>query len=132
MQETVHNRFIAMSILFLISVFGVLVCIFLWLRDIRIWARSLLPGYRKASIHGVYQTALATAGAGIVYLWPGVSILGTGVVLLALYLQGKEEREKIWTDEPAFTRFFGSVPRNNTRSEPHDTKSTRDTGYAPW
>jgi len=115
MQETVHNRFIAMSILFLISVFGVLVCIFLWLRDIRIWARSLLPGYRKASIHGVYQTALATTGAGIVYLWPEVSILGTGVVLLGLYLQGKEEREKIWRDEPAITRFFGSVPRNNTR-----------------
>jgi len=83
-----------MSILFLISVFGVLVCIFLWLRDIRIWARSLLPGYRKASIHGVYQTALATTGAGIVYLWPEVSILGTGVVLLGLYLQGKEERER--------------------------------------
>jgi len=104
-----------MSILFLISVFGVLVCIFLWLRDIRIWARSLLPGYRKASIHGVYPTALATTGAGIVYLCPEVSILGTGVVLLGLYLQGKEEREKIWTDEPAITRFFGSVPRNNTR-----------------
>ena len=104
-----------MSILFLISVFGMIVCFFLWLRDIRIWTRSLLPGYRKASIHGVYQTALATTGAGIVYLWPEVSILGTGVVLLGLYLQGKEEREKIWTDEPAITRFFGSVPRNNTR-----------------
>ncbi len=104
-----------MSILFLISVFGVLVCIVLWLRDIRIWARSLLPGDRKASIHGVYQTALATAGAGIVFLWPEVSILGTGIVLLGLYLQGKEEREKIWTNEPAITRFFGSVPRKNTR-----------------
>ena len=115
MQETVHNRFIVMSILFLISVFGVVVCIFLWLRDIRIWARSLLPGYRKASINGVYQTALATAGAGIVWIWPHITILGTGIVLLALYLQGKEKREKIWTNEPALTRFFGSVPRNNTR-----------------
>lgn len=115
MQETVHNRFIVMSILFLISVFGVVVCIFLWLRDIRIWARSLLPGYRKASIDGVYQTALATAGAGIVWIWPHITILGTGIVLLALYLQGKEKREKIWTNEPALTRFFGSVPRNNTR-----------------
>ncbi|WP_300984830.1 ABC transporter permease [Methanospirillum sp.] len=115
MQETVHNRFIVMNILFLISVFGMIVFIFLWLRDIRIWTRSLLPGYRKASIHGVYQAALATAGAGIVYVWPHVTILGTGIVLLALYLQGREEREKIWTDEPAITRFFGSVPRNNAR-----------------
>jgi len=117
MQDTIHNRFSGMTILFLISVLGVVVCIFLWLRDIRIWARTLLPGYRKASIHGIYQTALATTGAGIIFFWPEISIFGTGVVLLALYLQGREEKEKIWTDEPAFTRFFGSVPRKNARRD---------------
>ena len=116
MQETVHNRFIVMTILFPISLFGALVCIFLWLRDIRIWARTGLPGYRKAAFEGVFQTALATAGTGIVLFWPeNVPILGTAIVLLALYLQGKEEREKIWTNESAITRFFGSAPRKNTK-----------------
>ena len=105
-----------MTILFPISLFGTLVCIFLWLRDIRIWTRTGLPGYRKAAKEGVYHTALATAGTGIVWFWPDyMPILGTGVVLLALYLQGNEKREKIWTKEPAITRFFGNAPRKNTR-----------------
>lgn len=115
MLETVHNRFIVMTILFPISLFGVIVCLFLWLRDIRIWVRSGLPGYRNAARKGVLQTALATAGAGIIWSWPQVAILGTGVVMLALYLQGKEVKEKIWTNEPAISRFFGSVPRNNSK-----------------
>ena len=115
MQETVHNRFIAMTILFPVSLFGAIVCICLWLRDIRIWARTGLPGYRNAAKRGVLQSALASAGAGIVWFWPQVAILGTGVVLLALYLQGKEVKEKIWTNEPALTRFFGSAPRNNSK-----------------
>jgi len=115
MLKTVHNRFIAMTILFPISLFGAAACIFLWLRDIRIWARSGLPGYRKAARKGVLHTALATAGAGIVWFWPEASILGTGIVMLALYFQGKEVKEKIWTNEPAITRFFGSVPRNNSK-----------------
>ena len=104
-----------MDILFYISLFGSAVCIFLWLRDIRIWARTGLSGFRKASIYGVGYTALATLGTGIAFLWPDVSVLGTGIVLLALYLQGREEREKIWKNEPPIVRFFGSVPRKNNK-----------------
>ena len=110
MQETVHNRFIVIDLLFWISLFGVAVCIFLWIRDIRIWMRSGLPGYRKAAIKGIFEAPLATLGAGIVYFWPQTSILGAGIVLLALYLQGNEAREKVWTTEPPVARFFGSVP----------------------
>lgn len=115
MLETVHNRFIVMSILFLVSLFGVVVCIFLWFRDIRIWVRTGCSGYRKAAIHGIFQTTLATTGAGIVWFWPDASILGTGITWLAIYLQGKEIKEKIWTNEPAITRFLGSAPLNRKK-----------------
>jgi len=115
MQETVHNRFIVIDLLFWISLFGVAVCIYLWLRDIRIWVRSGLPGYRKAAIKGIFEAPLATLGAGIAYLWPEISILGTAIVLLALYLQGKETREKVWTTEPPVARFFGSAPVQRTK-----------------
>lgn len=107
-----------MSILFPISLFGALVCIFLWLRDIRIWARTGLSGYRNASIQGIFQTAFATLGVGITYFWSEeASILGAGIVMLALYLQGKGEREKIWTNEPAITRLLGDVPRNTNKKQ---------------
>lgn len=105
-----------MSILLWISLFGALVCIYLWLRDIRIYYRTGFAGYRRAAFHGIFETALATLGTGVVYIWPESAILGTGIVLLALYLQGKESREKIpWTNEPARTRFFGSVPLNKIK-----------------
>jgi hypothetical protein len=59
--------------------------------------------------------AIATLGIGITYYWPEYSILGAGIVLLALYLQGKEEKEKIWKNEPPIVRFFGSVPRKSNK-----------------
>jgi hypothetical protein len=37
-------------------------------------------------------------------------LLGLGLILAALYLQGKIEREKIWKDEDTVQRFLGSVP----------------------
>jgi hypothetical protein len=39
-----------------------------------------------------------------------LELLGLGLVLAALYLQGKINREKVWGGEGAFQRFFGSVP----------------------
>jgi hypothetical protein len=104
-----------MDILFWISLLGEGVCVFLWLRDIRIWIRTNYPGYKKAALDGVGYTAVATLGTGITYNWPEFSILGAGIVLLALYLQGKEKKEKIWKNEPPIVRFFGSVPRKSSK-----------------
>ena len=37
-------------------------------------------------------------------------LLGLGLILGALYLQGRIEREKIWGSEGMLQRFLGSVP----------------------
>ncbi|MCP1663153.1 MAG: ABC transporter permease [Methanocalculus sp. MSAO_Arc1] len=96
-----------MDILFLVTCFGAAVTIFLWLRDLRIYGRTGYAGYRRAAVRGVLFSAAATAG--IAAAWFGQPFLGIGLVLLALYLQGKDERERIWTDEDALTRFFGAA-----------------------
>jgi hypothetical protein len=41
---------------------------------------------------------------------PALELLGLGLILAALYLQGKIEREKVWNDEGTLDRFLGSVP----------------------
>lgn len=100
-----------MNYLFFISLFGAAVCIFLWLRDIRIFIRTSKAGYREAAYKGVLITALASSGTGITYLSDSFEILGTGFVLLALYLQGKINKEKIWTNQPPIQRFLGRAPK---------------------
>ena len=109
--QRLHNRFIGMSYLFYIALFGVLVVFFLWLRDMRIFVRTGLPGFRRAAYRGVLYTALSIFGAGLIAIYPGIDIMGTGIMLLGLFLQGKEEREKIWTNEPTSDRLLGTAPQ---------------------
>jgi hypothetical protein len=51
--------------------------------------------------------ALASVGVAIAFL--GQPFLGIGLMLAALYLQGRDEREKVWTSEGNLERFFGAV-----------------------
>jgi len=97
-----------MTYLTYIAIFGVLATLFLWLRDARIFFRTGLPGYRKAAYHGVLYGALATLGLALTIY--SLELLGIGVILGALYLQGRIVREKIWGDERTLQRFLGSVP----------------------
>jgi hypothetical protein len=41
---------------------------------------------------------------------PSFELLGLGLILAALYLQGKITREKVWKNETTIARFLGSVP----------------------
>ena len=100
-----------MSYLIYVGMFGTAAVIFLWPRDARIFFRSGLPGYRKAAYHGVGYGALATLGGAFTLTMPDFELLGLGLILAAMYLQGRIEREKIWKNEDTFTRFLGSVPR---------------------
>jgi hypothetical protein len=101
-----------MSYLVYIAGFGAAVVIFLWLRDARIFFRTGLSGYRKAAYYGVLYSALATFGVICTVLLATLTeMIGIGLVLLALYLQGRIEREKIWKNEGTLQRFLGSVPR---------------------
>jgi hypothetical protein len=97
-----------MTYLTYVAIFGAMATVFLWLRDARIFYRTGLAGYRKASYHGVIYSALAMLGIFFtVYM---LELLGLGLILGALYLQGRIEREKVWGSEGTLQRFFGSVP----------------------
>jgi hypothetical protein len=97
-----------MTYLTYVALFGAGATIFLWLRDARIFFRTGLPGYRKAAYWGVAYGALATLGVFFtIYM---LELLGLGLILGALYLQGRIEREKVWGIEGTLQRFLGSVP----------------------
>jgi len=97
-----------MSYLTYIALLGAVVTVFLWLRDARIFFRTGLSGYRKAAYWGVVYGALATLG--IFFTMYLLELLGLGLILGALYLQGRIERENVWGSEGTLQRFFGSVP----------------------
>jgi len=99
-----------MTYLIFVAMFGTAATLFLWLRDARIFFRTALPGYRKAAYHGVLFGALASLGYLVTLTMESFELLGLGLILAALYLQGKIGREKVWKDEGTMERFFGSVP----------------------
>jgi len=104
-----------MSYLTYIAMFGAAATVFLWLRDARIFFRTGLPGYRKAAYHGVMYGALATLG--VVLTVSTLELLGLGLILGALYLQGRIVREKVWEREGTLQRFLGSVPINRANKK---------------
>jgi len=105
-----------MSYLVYVAGFGVAVTVFLWLRDLRIFYRTGLAGYRKAAYRGVPYTALALLGFFITVFAEAWEYLGLGLVLLALYLQGRVDRENVWLhNESAGTRFFGKAERTKDK-----------------
>jgi len=98
-----------MSYLLAVAVFGALVTAFLWLRDYRIFGRTGLSGYRTGASRGVLYTALSLCGVLLADL--EYELIGLGVILLALYLQSRIDREEVWDDEGPVSRFLGSVER---------------------
>jgi hypothetical protein len=99
-----------MSYLLYVALLGLAVVIFLWLRDLRIFYRTGLPGYRKAAYHGVLFGAVGTSGFLLALYMPTMEVAGIGIVLAALYLQGRDKREKVWKNEGTVARLLGSVP----------------------
>ena len=100
---------IAMTYLLYVAGFGALVTYLLWGRDVRIFLRTGLPGYRAAARHGVLYAALALVAVDVAVLFD--EIVGLGLILLALYLQGRESRERVFSGgEPALNRLLGKTP----------------------
>jgi hypothetical protein len=98
-----------MTYLVYVALFGMVSTLFLWLRDARIFFRTGLAGYRKAAYYGVAYGALASLGAALTLTMSDFELLGLGLILAALYLQGKLVREKVWENESTFERFLGSA-----------------------
>ncbi len=105
-----------MTYLIYIAGFGLAAIFFLWFRDVRIFLSMRLPGYRRAAYQGVIFSAIGTLGISIAYYggndW---EILGLGVILAGLYLQGRVPREKIFTDETTWERLVGSCRCNKDK-----------------
>ncbi|MEN6341677.1 MAG: ABC transporter permease [Methanospirillum sp.] len=99
-----------MSYLVYVAWFGAAAVALLWLRDARIFWRTGLPGYRTAAYRGVAFTALALVGVGVSYV-ESIELVGLGCILLALYLQGRPGRERVWTTESTLDRATGRAPR---------------------
>jgi len=98
--------------LLFVSGFGAAVVIYLWLRDARIFFRTGLSGYRRAAYMGVLYSALGLMG--LLFAFRELYFISFGLVLLALYMQGRIEKEKVWkTSSTAAERFFGKVPRQD-------------------
>ena len=97
-----------MTYLSWVAVFGVGAVLFLWLRDARIFFRTGLAGYRKAAYHGVIYGALSIVGGACAMF--SLELLGLGLILAVLYLQGRIDREKIWGSEGTIERLIGNVP----------------------
>ena len=106
-----------MSYLVYVAIFGAAVVFFLWLRDARIFSRTGLHGYRRAAYRGVIYGAIAILGVAVTYLTP-LWALGLGIILAALYLQGREEKEKIWTTESTTDRLLGKTPPGFGKARP--------------
>ena len=107
-----------MSYLLYVGYFGAAAVIFLWLRDARIFFLTGLPGYRKAAYRGVLYGALGTFGLLCTIAGDTFELLGLGLILAALYLQGRMKREKIWTgSESILTRLTGSAKRPQTNKK---------------
>ncbi|MDE4907567.1 ABC transporter permease [Methanogenium marinum] len=99
----------ASTYLLYVTIFGVIGVAFLWLRDARIFYRTGDQTYRKAAYMGVLFTAFASMG--IYFAYQQAEFLGMGIVLIALYLQGRVERKKLFGPGTTATdRLLGTVP----------------------
>ena len=106
-----------MTYLIWVALFGTAATLFLWLRDARIFFRTGLPGYRKAAYYGILYGALASLGSMVMLTMSDFELLGLGLILAALYLQGRIVREKVWKDEGTLDRFLGSVPKRRANKK---------------
>jgi len=104
-----------MSYLIYVAMLGAAATIFLWLRDARIFFRTGLPGYRKAAYRGVAYGAIATLG--VAFTMSMLEILGLGLILGVLFLQGRIKRERVWNGEGTLERFLGNVSINRANKK---------------
>ena len=109
----------AFTYLTYIGLFGAAAVTYLWPRDSRIFFRTGFPGYRKAAYYGVFYTALSLTG--LLFVFRNNELIGFGFILLALYLQGRVEKERsqIWSKNSTKTdRLLGNAKRQEKKQEP--------------
>ena len=103
-----------MDYLVFIAGFGAAVTYLFWFRDVRIFLRTALPGYRAAAFHDVAYATLALVAVDVAIIWDPV--VGLGLILLALWLQGREKREKVFSaGDPALDRLLGRTGRRKDK-----------------
>ena len=104
-----------MSYLIFVAAFGTIGVFFLWMRDARIFYRTRLPGYRAAAYRGILYAAVALLGFLVALYYEPFEVIGLGIILAALYLQGRGVRERPWKGETAIERAFGKAEIKSER-----------------
>ncbi|MGB8216510.1 MAG: hypothetical protein WCE94_04335 [Candidatus Methanoperedens sp.] len=92
-----------------IALFGFAAIIFLTLRDIRIFHRTKIESYRKGALRGMIAGALAWVGLVVTAANPGNPVIGLTIMLVAIYLNGKGNREDVFGNAPMIKRVLGET-----------------------
>ncbi|WP_407357331.1 hypothetical protein [Methanolobus sp. WCC5] len=89
-----------------IAILAYFVVLFLTLRDIRIYKRTRYESYRKGAMKGLIASTLVLLGI-LFTLWnPNIGLL---IILIALLVNQKGQREKVFRDAKTIDRFLGKT-----------------------
>lgn len=89
-----------------IAAFGFISIIYLTLRDIRIYRRTKIESYRKGALKGMIAGAFALVGLNATVVNPQIGLI---IVLVAVYINGKGNREDVFGDAPLKKRVLGET-----------------------
>ncbi len=89
-----------------ITMLAYFVVLFLTLRDIRIFKRTGYRSYRKGAMKGLAASSLILIGAITVEAKPNLGLI---LVLIGLFINRKEIRERVFTTAGVFDRFLGKT-----------------------
>ncbi|MCZ7381755.1 MAG: hypothetical protein O8C64_09355 [Candidatus Methanoperedens sp.] len=98
-----------MDIYLYIALFGFATIIFLTLRDIRIFRRTKIESYRKGALRGMIAGGLAWIGLVVTAANPGNPVIGLTIMLVAIYFNGKGNREDVFGNAPLAKRVLGET-----------------------
>jgi hypothetical protein len=92
-----------------IAMLAYFVVLFLTLRDVRIFKRTGYRSYRKGALKGLTASTITLIGACVIEVRPDLGPFGLLIVLVGLFFNRKEERERVFTKAGTLDRFLGKT-----------------------
>jgi len=110
-----------------IGAFAYFMVLFLTCRDLRIYRRTGYVSFRKGAFKGIIASTFALIGLFLILSLSGEGVLGLLVVFIALMVNQKGQREKVFTTAGTFKRFIGTTDVVRT---PEEIKADYEKGQA--